>query len=149
MSFGSPPSGSVPIVFNDHQVYSKPAHLKKGHLLAALVCGGTISVPLRTMFEQMGAAVSYDPPIFTIDITKPGVDVKVTVGKPEVMISGEARQLGPAPEMFERCILVPVRFISEAMGGYVQWVPNRHVVVVRYITGIPPPSPAPSPISKF
>ena len=59
--FGSPPSGEIPILYNDHHVYSKPDELKRGRVLAALVKGGTILIPLRSMFEQMGATVSYDP----------------------------------------------------------------------------------------
>ena len=35
--FGSPPSGSVPILYNDHHVYTKPDVLKQGRVLAALV----------------------------------------------------------------------------------------------------------------
>ena len=60
-NFGSPPSGQIPILFNDHHVYAKPDDLKQGRVLAALVRGGTILIPLRSMFEQMGATVSYDP----------------------------------------------------------------------------------------
>src|ERR1700688_2624173 len=56
--FGSPPSGEVPILFNDHTVYAKPDILKQNRVLAALVKGGHIFVPLRSMFEQMGATVS-------------------------------------------------------------------------------------------
>lgn len=44
-------------------------------------------------------------------------------------------------------MLVPVRVISEGMGAYVLWVPDRHLVVVRYIPATPPPSPAPPPPS--
>jgi len=54
MSFGTPPTGSVPILFNDHHVYAKPTDLKQGRVLAALVRGGSILVPLRSMFEEMG-----------------------------------------------------------------------------------------------
>ena len=59
--FGAPPSGEVPILFNDRHVYSKPDTLKQNRVLAALVRGNTILIPLRSMFEQMGATVSYDP----------------------------------------------------------------------------------------
>ena len=59
-NFGTPPSGQIPILYNDHHVYSKPDVLKQGRVLAALVRGGTILIPLRSMFEQMGATVSYD-----------------------------------------------------------------------------------------
>jgi hypothetical protein len=59
--FGTPPSGEVPILFNDRHVYTKPDRLKENRVLAALVRGNTILIPLRSMFEQMGATVSYDP----------------------------------------------------------------------------------------
>ena len=49
------------------------------------------------MFEQMGATVAYDASSKTVDVTKPGADVKVTVGKPEVVINGESRPLDVPP----------------------------------------------------
>ena len=142
--FGTPPSGQIPILFNDHHVYSKPDVLKQGRVLAALVKGGTLLIPLRSMFEQMGATVSYDAGSKTATVSKPGSQVQVTVGKPEVVINGESRPLDVAPMIYQGNILVPVRVISEGMGAYVQWVPDQHVVVVRYIPATPPPTPAPT-----
>jgi hypothetical protein len=167
--FGSPPSGEIPILFNDHHVYSKPDRLKQNRVLAALVRGNTILIPLRSMFEQMGATVSYDPGSKTVDVSKPGSDVKVTVGRPEVVINGESRPLDVPPEIYRGSVLVPVRVISEGMGAYVQWVPDRRIVVVRYVAApvptpvptapptlpptpapvvTPPPTPAPTPTPK-
>ncbi len=144
-NFGTPPSGQIPILYNDHHVYSKPDILKQDRVLAALVKGGTILIPLRSMFEQMGATVSYDASSKTATVTKAGAEVQVTVGKPEVVINGEARPLDVPPMIYQGVVLVPVRVISEGMGAYVQWVPDRHIVVVRYIPPTPPPSPAPPP----
>jgi hypothetical protein len=144
--FGAPPSGEVPILFNDHHVYSKPDRLKQNRVLAALVRGNEILVPLRSMFEQMGATVSYDPATKTADVSKPGSDVKVTVGKPEVVINGESRPLDVPPEIYKGAVVVPVRVISEGMGAYVQWVPEKKVVVVRYVAApIPTPPPTAPP----
>jgi len=144
-NFGSPPSGQYPILFNDHHVYAKPDILKQGRVLAALVRGGTLLIPLRSMFEQMGATVSYDAGSKTVTVSKAGAEVKVTVGKPEVIINGESRPLDVPPMIYQGVVLVPVRVISEGMGAYVQWVPDRRIVVVRYIPATPPPSPAPPP----
>jgi hypothetical protein len=141
--FGTPPSGEVPILFNDRHVYSKPDRLKANRVLAALVRGNTILIPLRSMFEQMGATVSYDPASKTVDVSKPGSDVKVTVGRPEVVINGESRPLDVPPEIYKGAVVVPVRVISEGMGAYVQWVPDRRIVVVRYVPATPPPPPPP------
>jgi hypothetical protein len=141
--FGTAPSGEVPILFNDQHVYSKPDRLKQNRVLAALVRGNEILVPLRSMFEQMGATVSYNPASKTADVSKPGSDVKVTVGKPEVVINGESRPLDVPPEIYKGAIVVPVRVISEGMGAYVQWVPEKKVVVVRYVAA-PVPTPPPT-----
>jgi len=143
-NFGTPPSGQIPILFNDHHVYSKPDTLRSGRVLAALVRGGTVLIPLRSMFEQMGASVSYDASSKTVTVTKPGSEVKVTVGKPEVMINGESRPLDVPPMMYQGNVLVPVRVISEGMGAYVQWVPDKQVVVVRYLPPTPPPTAEPT-----
>src|SRR5580658_508061 len=143
--FGAPPSGQIPILYNDRHVYANPDILKQGRVLAALVRGGTIFIPLRSMFEQMGATVSYDAASKTATVSKAGAQVVVTVGKPEVVINGESRPLDVPPIVYQGVVLVPVRVISEGMGAYVQWVPDRHIVVVRYIPATPPPSPAPPP----
>ncbi len=151
--FGTPPSGTIPIFFNDQHVYSKPDRLKANRVLAAIVRHDTIMIPLRSMFEQMGATVSWDQASQTVDVSKPGADVKVTVGKPEVIINGESRPLDVPPEMYQGVVLIPVRVVSESMGAYVQWVQDRGIVVVRYIqppvaTPPPPPPTAPPPTPK-
>jgi hypothetical protein len=143
-NFGSPPSGTIPILYNDHHVYAKPDTLKQGRVLAALVRGGTVLIPLRSMFEQMGASVSYDPASKTVTVSKPGAEVKVTVGQPEVVINGESRPLDVPPILYQGNVLVPIRVISEGMGAYVQWVPDRQIVVVRYIPPTPPPTAPPT-----
>jgi hypothetical protein len=143
-NFGTPPSGQIPILYNDHHVYTKPDVLKQGRVLAALVKGGTLLIPLRSMFEQMGATVSYDAGSKTATVSKPGAEVKVTVGKPEVVINGESRPLDVPPMIYQGSVLVPVRVISEGMGAYVLWVADRHLVVVRYIPATPPPAPPPT-----
>jgi hypothetical protein len=143
-NFGTPPSGQIPILFNDHHVYAKPDVLRQGRVLAALVKGGTVLIPLRSMFEQMGASVSYDPGSKTVTVSKPGSQVQVTVGKPEVVINGESRPLDVPPMLWRGSVLVPVRVISEGMGAYVQWVPDKQVVVVRYVPPTPPPTPVPT-----
>jgi Copper amine oxidase N-terminal domain len=144
--FGTPPSGEVEILFNDRHVYAKPDRLKQNRVLAALVRGNTILIPLRSMFEQMGATVSYDPAAKTAHVSKPGSDVQVTVGRPEVSINGEPRPLDVPPEIYKGAIVVPIRVISEGLGAYVQWVPDKRVVVVRYVAAAPPtPPPTPTP----
>jgi hypothetical protein len=133
----------VPILFNDQHVHATPDRLKDNRVLTALVRGTEILVPLRSMFEQMGATVAYDPVSKTADVSKAGSDVKLKVGQAEVIINGETRPLDVPPEIYRGAVVVPLRVISESMGAYVQWVPDKKVVVVRYVTA---PAPPPEPI---
>ena len=143
--FGTPPPGEIPILYNDHNVYAKPDILKQARVLAALVKDGQIYVPLRSMFEQMGATVSASNDGRTITAVKPDASVSVTVGLSEVVINGETRPLDVPPIIYKGIVLVPVRVLSEALGAYVQWLPDRHVVVVRYIPATPIPVPTQEP----
>ena len=43
--FGSPPTGQIPILYNDRHVYSRPDMLKEGRVLAAYVKGSAIYCP--------------------------------------------------------------------------------------------------------
>jgi hypothetical protein len=144
-AFGSPPSGEYPILYNDHTVYATPDILKQSRVLAALIRDGQIYVPLRSMFEQMGATVTVSADGKTTTAVKPGASVSVTLDSNQVVINGETRPLDVPPILYHGIVLVPVRVLSEALGAYVQWVPDRRIVVVRYIPATPPPSPTPSP----
>ncbi|MGI8737877.1 MAG: copper amine oxidase N-terminal domain-containing protein [Candidatus Eremiobacter antarcticus] len=145
--FGSPPSGKIPIIFNDHTVYTKPDILKQQRVLAALVKGSRIYVPLRSMLEEMGATVSTTDGGKTVTASKSGASVSVTLGKNEVVINGEKRPLDVPPVMYRGIVLVPVRVISEALGAYVEWLPARHIVVIRYIPAVEAPHPVPTPMA--
>lgn len=136
----------MPILFNDHHVYARPDRLTQNRVLAAIVRGNTILVPMRSMFEQMGATVSYNASKKQVDVSKPGSDVKVWVGRPEVIVNGESRPLDVAPEIYKGSVVVPLRVLSEGMGAYVQWIADKHLVVVRYLAAaVPTPPPAPAP----
>ena len=154
--FGTPPSGKVPLLFNDRHVYAKPDKVTSGRLLAALVKGREILVPLRSLFEQMGATVSYDTLSKTATVAAPSVKVQLTVGVPAVVINGTTTPLRVPPEIVDGDVLVPVRVLVEALGGYVAYIPSIHAVSVRYIASMnftPPPAPvteatvAPAPLA--
>jgi hypothetical protein len=147
-NFGAPPSGEIPILFNDRHVYAKPDRLSQHRVLTAIVRGTTILVPMRSLFEQMGATVSFDAGSKTVRVSKAGSVVEVTVGKPEVTLNGESRPLDVPAQMYEGTVVVPLRVLSEGMGAYVQWVADKRLVVVRYVTlpvQAPPSPPAPPP----
>jgi len=142
-SSGTPLSGEVPILYNDHTVYAKPDLLRGRRVLAAFIKNHQIYVPLRSMFEQMGASVEASADGKTFIARKSRTTVSVRLGSSDVTIDGETRRLDVPPMLYRGVVLVPVRVISEALGAYVLWVSEKRLVVVRYV---PPPSP-PAPVA--
>jgi hypothetical protein len=140
--FGEPPSGTIPILFNDHHVYARPSALQSGRVIAALVRGDEVLVPLRSLFEQMGATVNYDGPSRTVVVLAPQRNISLVVDQPLVVINGESRPLDVPPVIVNGILLVPVRVISEALGAYVQWDAALRVVVIRYLNYSNVPSPS-------
>ena len=93
-------------------MYAKPDELKQGRVLAALTKGGTLFIPVRSMFEAMGASVKWDEASHTMDITKPGTEVQLTVGKSKVLLNGESRPLDVPPEIYQGVVVAPIRVID-------------------------------------
>lgn len=134
----------VPIIFNDRHVDASPDILRNDRVLGALVKDGVVLIPLRAMFERMGATVAYDASSKRVDISR-GTEARIslTVGVPEISVNGETRPLDVPPMMYKGVLVVPVRVISEGLGAYVEWLPSQRLVVVRYA----PPTPVPAPIA--
>jgi hypothetical protein len=135
------------MLFNDHTVYARPDFLHHRRVLAAIVRGKDVFVPLRAMFEQMGGvSVTVSPDSKTVAVAKGGASASVTLGSRTVLINGEPRTLDVPPMLVHGILFVPVRVLSEAMGAYVEWVPDRGIVVVRYILPTPEATPTPTPV---
>jgi len=132
LDFGTPSPNVVPMVLGEHVSYAKPDVLQRGRALLALARGAELFVPLRSMFEAMGASVAYDPATRQIEVSK-GVDIlQLTVGKPQVLIDGESRPLDVGPQLVGGVVVVPIRVIAEGLDADVQWLSDRRVVAVRW-----------------
>ena len=81
-------------------------------------------LPLRSVAEALGFAVEYDAGERSIALEKTETKIKMTIGKTDVIVNGEIFSLPAEPYIFENYTLVPLRFISEAAGAKVEWIPE-------------------------
>lgn len=88
-------------------------------------------VPLRKIFEAMGAVVDWDDNTQTVTATKDSERVIATINNKNVYISGETKILDVPPMVVNDRTLVPVRFVAESFGANVDWVDNTQTVVIR------------------
>lgn len=91
---------------------------------------GRVLLPLRAIFEALDATVNWDGATNTVTATKGNDTVKLTVGKKTAYKNGASVELDVPAKVVKGRTLVPVRFISEALGATVQWDSESRKVIV-------------------
>lgn len=89
---------------------------------------GRVFVPLRGVFERLGATVVYDGG--TINATGNGRNVSLRIGSNQATVNGRTQTLDNAPFILGSTTLVPLRFIAQALGASVNWNNNNSTVTI-------------------
>lgn len=84
---------------------------------------GRISVPMRAIFERLGATVVYSNG--TINATRGHRTISLAIGSQSATVDGQPVQLDSPPFLIGDRTLVPLRFVSQALGARVSWDENR------------------------
>ncbi len=76
-------------------------------------------VPLRAIFQSLGAGVAYDNG--TINATLGEKTVQVKIGSNQAIVDGQQQYLDAPPYISGDTTMVPLRFVSEALGATVDY----------------------------
>ncbi len=87
-------------------------------------------VPVRAIFETLGAQVNWDGTTKTVTAIKDGTTVTLVIGKKEITVNGVVKSLDIAPEIVHDRTLVPARAVSEAFGYHVGWDETTKTVLI-------------------
>ncbi len=97
----------------------------------ALVADGRVLVPLRGVFEQLGASVSYDATSQTATASLGDRTVQITVGSRTAKVNDKSFTLDVAPREFAGRVMIPLRFVAQSLGVVVDYDgPSNTVVIV-------------------
>jgi hypothetical protein len=96
---------------------------------APIIQDGRVFVPLRGVFERLGASVDYSNGLITATGSD-GRTISLTIGSTQATISGQPETIDVAPFIVSSSTFVPLRFISQALGASVNWDENDHVVSI-------------------
>lgn len=91
---------------------------------------GRVLVPLRGVLEQMGAQVGWDADSRTVTAGKSDLDLQMRIGSRSAMVNGQSVPLDVPAQIIAGTTMVPLRFISEALGASVQWVEATQTVQI-------------------
>lgn len=94
------------------------------------VIDGRTLVPVRAIFEALGATVDWDGTTNTATGTRDGVVVSIQINNTTAYVNGEAKILDVPAQLINNRTMVPARFISEAMGCEVTWHSGTETVGV-------------------
>ncbi|MGN1007926.1 MAG: leucine-rich repeat protein [Butyricicoccus sp.] len=96
-----------------------------------VVESGRTLVPLRAIFEAMGATVGWDDATKTVTATRGGDTIKLTLGDKTLYKNGKAVMTldVPAKSLNGRTV-VPARAVAEAFGADVGWIAAAKIVTI-------------------
>lgn len=86
-----------------------------------VVQNDTTLVPMRAIFEALGATVDYDAASQTVSGTKNNKVVKLTLNSKTAYVDGVSTTLSVAAKTINGRTMVPLRFISESLDCSVVW----------------------------
>ena len=87
-------------------------------------------VPLRGIFETLGATVSWDDATWTVTATKDETTVVLQIDNKIAKVNGNEIELDVPATLVSERTMVPVRFVSESLGCKVDWVDETQTVVI-------------------
>lgn len=96
------------------------------------VVNGRTLVPVRAIFEAIGATVTWDAATSTATGIRGDTIVSIQIDNTTAYVNGESRTLDVPAQLINGRTMVPARFISESMGCDVTWDGNTGTAAVAY-----------------
>ncbi|HEY3364263.1 MAG TPA: stalk domain-containing protein [Symbiobacteriaceae bacterium] len=100
---------------------------------APLILDDRTFVPLRGVFEAMGATAVWNGETRSVEVTRGDAYLRLTLGRKLACLSADctrAAVLDAPARLVDSRTYVPVRFIAQAMGAKVSWEDARRAVVI-------------------
>jgi len=91
---------------------------------------GRVLVPMRRIFEQLGATVSWDRATQAVTAEKDGKTIDLTIGRHIATVNGNEIRLDVPAMIVDGSTMVPIRFVSEALGAQVGWLEAERLVSI-------------------
>lgn len=96
-----------------------------------------VLVPLRAIFEAVGASLHWDGTTRSILAARGPRSVLLQVDNPQAWVDARPTHLDVPPRLVENRTYVPLRFAAESLGLQVQWDGQSRTVTLT----MPPPEP--------
>ncbi|MDF2662678.1 MAG: hypothetical protein K0Q94_5469, partial [Paenibacillus sp.] len=92
---------------------------------------GSTLVPFRALLEELGAEVQWIPEGGKIIASKGAMKIELALNSYTAVINGSPVKLDVPAQLIDESTFVPVRFVAEALDGYVDWDADSRLVMIR------------------
>jgi len=96
---------------------------------------GRVLVPVRSVFVELGAAVTWKRSTQTVSAIRGLTDIELQIGEHHATVNGSNVKLDVPATVVDGTTMVPLRFISEALGAQVGWMEAEHLVTITSAAG--------------
>lgn len=86
-----------------------------------VIIDDTTMVPMREIFKALGATIDWNADTQTVIARKGNTEIKITIGSKTAYVNGTSVNVTPPAAIIEGKTMVPLRFVSEALGVTVKW----------------------------
>ena len=121
---GTLPAQAQTVMVNGSQLALNPGPIERA---------GRVFVPLRSIFERLGASVVYQSG--TINATKGQRTISLTIGSTQATVDGQPQIVDVAPFIVGATTYVPLRFIAQSLGATVNYNSSTNVVAITHAGG--------------
>ncbi len=91
---------------------------------------GRVLVPLRGVLEKLGAYVDWDPAGQLVTAQRGDTSINLHIGSTQARVNNQPVTLDVPAEIYHGSTMVPLRFMSEALGADVRWEPTQYAVMI-------------------
>ena len=98
---------------------------------------GRTLIPLRGVFEKLGAKVDWNKNIQEVVIKDENNEIEMILGKDKVMVNGTINDIDVPTKMINSRTFAPLRFIVENLGHDVRWDGNTNSVYITKNNSLP------------
>ena len=89
-------------------------------------------VPIRAIFEKMGAVVEWNDALKTVRATREDTVIEIPINSKVIKVNGVEKQTDVPAVILQSRTLVPVRVISESFGAEVTWNEKEKAVYINF-----------------
>ncbi len=89
-------------------------------------------LPIRSIVEVMGGKVEWNNDTRTVSLNYKDKNIEMTIDSKLMKVNGKEVQMDVAPLIINERTMLPVRYISENLGGNVEWFDNIQAVTISY-----------------